>query len=83
MEAFEQIDVWIYKDSDLKTVFWIHEDWTTDCPIKMQPLHKVFLFYPECTQITNNMISTLVCFSKSPMSDTMLEATGQHIPKNI
>jgi hypothetical protein len=29
------------------------------------------------------MISTLVCFSKSPLSNTMLEAAGQHIPENI
>jgi hypothetical protein len=29
------------------------------------------------------MISTLVYFPKSPLSDTMLEAAGQHIPKNI
>jgi hypothetical protein len=29
------------------------------------------------------MISTLVCFPKSPLSDTMLEATGQHIPESI
>jgi hypothetical protein len=30
-----------------------------------------------------HMISTLVCFPKSPLSDTMLEAAGQHIPENI
>jgi hypothetical protein len=30
-----------------------------------------------------HMISILVCFSKSPLSDTMLKATGQHIPENI
>jgi hypothetical protein len=47
------IDVWIYEDSDLKTVVRIHEDWTTDCLIKTQPLHKVFLFYLECSQNTN------------------------------
>jgi len=29
------------------------------------------------------MISTLVCFPKNPLSDTMLEAAGQHIPENI
>jgi hypothetical protein len=29
------------------------------------------------------MISTLVCFPESPLSDTMLEAGGQHIPENI
>jgi hypothetical protein len=34
------IKVWIHEDSDLKTNF----------PIKMLPLHKVFLFYPECSQ---------------------------------
>jgi hypothetical protein len=49
------IDVWIYEDSELKTVVRIHEDWTTDCLVKTQPLHKVFLFYPECSQNTNNM----------------------------
>jgi hypothetical protein len=54
------IYVWIYEDSDLKTVVRIHEDWTTDCLVKMQPLHKVFLFYPECSQNTNNMI--IDCF---------------------
>jgi hypothetical protein len=30
-----------------------------------------------------HMISTLVYFPKSPLSDTMLEVAGQHIPENI
>jgi hypothetical protein len=38
--VFDLIIVWIHEDSELKT----------DHPIKMQPLHKVFLFYPECSQ---------------------------------
>jgi hypothetical protein len=48
------IDVWEYEDFDLKTDVRILENWTTDCPVKMQPLHKVFLFYPECSQNTKN-----------------------------
>jgi len=33
-------------------IFWIHEDseLKIDYPVKTQPLHKVFLFYPECSQ---------------------------------
>jgi hypothetical protein len=33
-------------------IFWIHEDFEfkTDHPVKTQSLHKVFLFYPKCSQ---------------------------------
>jgi len=38
--VFDLIIVWIHEDSKLKT----------DHSVKTQPLHKVFLFYPECSQ---------------------------------
>jgi len=47
--VFDLIIVWIHEDSELKT----------DHPVKTQPLHKVFLFYPECSQykiLTNSPI---------------------------
>jgi hypothetical protein len=37
---FDLIIVWIHEDSESKT----------DHHVKLQPLHKVFLFYPECNQ---------------------------------
>jgi hypothetical protein len=38
--VFDLSTVWIHENSELKI----------DYPVKTQPLHKVFLFYPECSQ---------------------------------